>query len=25
MTVASTNEILMGQRVLTVSTLKIPG
>ena len=24
MTVASTNEILMGQRVLTVSTLKIP-
>ena len=25
MTVASTNEILMGRRVLTVSTLKIPG
>jgi prepilin-type N-terminal cleavage/methylation domain-containing protein len=25
MTVASTNEILIGQRVLTVSTLKIPG
>ena len=25
MTVASTNEILMGQRVLTVSCLKIPG
>ena len=25
MTVASTNEVLMGQRVLTVSTLKIPG